>query len=264
MHILITGVASGIGRAAAAYFLGKGHTVYGIDRSPAPGGENLRTFVADITDQAELLSVARQLSGEKIKLDVILNVAGIHIMTSLVEGDWARMRKTVDVNLTGTMLVNRVFHPLLREKGRILMVTSEVAGFDPAPFNGLYSVTKTALEAYAQALRQELNLIGQKVVTVRPGAVETPLSAGSVKATRDLAGNTELYRKQAKRFSAIAARFMGKPIPAKALGALIFRATTVRHPRLIYRKHQNPGLVLLSLLPKGLQCAVIKALLEWF
>ena len=102
------------------------------------------------------------------------------------------------------------------------------------------------------------------MVTVRPGAVETPLSAGSVKATRDLAGYTELYRKQAKRFSGIAARFMGKPIPAEALGALIFRATTVRHPRLIYRKHQNPGLVLLSLLPKGLQCAVIKALLEWF
>ena len=262
MHILITGVASGIGRAAAAYFLGKGHTVYGIDRSPAPGGENLRTFVADITDQAELLSVARQLSGEKIKLDVILNVAGIHIMTSLVEGDWARMRKTVDVNLTGTMLVNRVFHPLLREKGRILMVTSEVAGFDPVPFNGLYSVTKTALEAYAQALRQELNLLGQKVVTVRPGAVETPLSTGSVQATQALAESTVLYKDQARRFTRIANAFMGKPISPEKLAALIYKAATARHPRLSYSKNANLGLVLLSWLPKSWQCAIIKWLLN--
>ena len=262
MYILITGVASGIGRAAAAYFLGKGHTVYGIDRSPAPDGENLRTFVADITDQAELLSVARQLSGEKTKLDVILNVAGIHIMTSLVEGDWARMRKPVDVNLTGTMLVNRVFHPLLREKGRILMVTSEVAGFDPVPFNGLYSVTKTALEAYAQALRQELNLLEQKVVTVRPGAVETPLSTGSVQATQALAESTVLYKDQARRFTRIANAFMGKPISPEKLAALIYKAATARHPRLSYSKNANLGLVLLSWLPKSWQCAIIKWLLN--
>lgn len=263
MDVLITGVASGIGRATAEHFLQAGHRVWGIDLAPTAEREGLMTFTADITDEASLIPIRDRLKGDGIRLDAIVNIAGIHMMASLVEADCAALKRAVDINLCGPMLVDRVFHGCLKERGRIVIVTSEVAGFDPMPFNGLYSVTKTALDAYAQALRQELNLIGQKVVTVRPGAVETPLSAGSVKATRDLAGNTELYRKQAKRFSGIAARFMGKPIPAEALGALIFRATTVRHPRLIYRKHQNPGLVLLSLLPKGLQCAVIKALLEW-
>ena len=159
-------------------------------------------------------------------------------------------------------MFNRIFHSLLVAKGRVVIVTSEVAALDPMPFNGLYSTAKTALDTYAQALRQELNLLGQKVITVRPGAVQTPLCAGSVSATKDLAQTTRLYQKQAKNFSRIAAKFMGKPIMPEALAAVIYRAATAKRPKLIYKKHCNPGLVLLSLLPKRWQCAVIKALLR--
>ena len=183
-------------------------------------------------------------------------------MASLVESDYAVMKKVVDVNLSGTMLVNRVFYSCLAEQGRIIIVTSEVAGFDPMPFNGLYNVTKTALDAYAQALRQELNLLGQKVVTIRPGAVETNLSTESMKATQELADTTVLYRKQARNFAGLAAKFMGKPIKADALASLIYKATTAKHPKLIYKKHQNIGLILLNALPKRTQCAVIKWLLR--
>lgn len=259
MNLLITGAASGIGRAVAALFTEQGHTVYGIDLVKA---EDL-CFEADITDEASLQRVRTRLLEENIKLDAILNIAGIHMMASLVESDYSAMKKVVDVNLSGTMLVNRVFYDLLAEKGRIVIVTSEVAAFDPMPFNGLYNVTKTALDAYAQALRQELNLLGQKVVTVRPGAVETGLSAGSMKATQKLADTTVLYKKQAGRFAALAAKFMGKPMKAERLAALIYKATTAKHPKLIYKKHQNIGLVLLSILPKRTQCAVIKLFLKW-
>ena len=261
LHLLITGAASGIGRAAAEQFAAEGHRVYGIDA--APGGDPLPfpLYTADITDEGALLAIRDRLEGEGILLDGILNIAGIHAMTSLVEGDPLRMKHLVDVNLTGTMLVNRIFHPRLAPNGRILIVTSEVAAFDPMPFNGLYNVTKTALDCYAQALRQELNLIGQTVVTVRPGAVNTPLSGGSMHSTRALAESTRLYRKQAKRFAGLAARFMGTPIQPEVLAGLICRAMTAKHPRLTYQKHRNPGLVLLSLLPKRLQCAIIKFLL---
>ena len=184
------------------------------------------------------------------------------MMASLVESDFSKMKKVVDVNLSGTMLVNRVFFDRLAEHGRILIVTSEVAAFDPMPFNGLYSVTKTALDAYAQALRQELNLLGKKVITLRPGAVETNLSAASMKATRELAETTVLYRRQARNFAGLAGTFMGKPIRPEALAALIYKATTAKHPKLIYTKHPNFGLVLLNCLPKRTQCAVIKLLLR--
>jgi NAD(P)-dependent dehydrogenase (short-subunit alcohol dehydrogenase family) len=166
MNILITGAASGIGRATVDYFLDSGHRVFGIDVAPAQERENFRSFVANITDEASLNAVRAYLQDNGIVLDAILNIAGIHMMASLVEGDYARMKKVVDINLTGTMLVNRVFHQCLKKDGRIVIITSEVASMDPMPFNGLYNVTKTALDCYAQALRQELNLIGQKVITV--------------------------------------------------------------------------------------------------
>ena len=263
MDILITGAASGIGRATADCFLAQGHRVFGIDVARSQQRENFTGFVADITDEASLHIVQTYLQDNGIVLDAILNIAGIHMMASLVEGDYSRMKKVVDVNLAGTMLVNRMFHPYLKRDGRIVIVTSEVASMDPMPFNGLYNVTKTALDCYAQALRHELNLIGQKVITVRPGAVATPLSSGSVKATADLADTTVLYEKQAGRFCQIAAKFMGTPIAPQKLAVLIYKATTSKRPKLIYQKHRNPGLVLLSLLPKRLQCAIIKALLNW-
>lgn len=264
MDLLITGAASGIGLATAEYFLSRGHRVFGIDRMPADQRENFHTFQADITDEAALLPIREQLRRQGIELDAIVNIAGIHAMVCLAESDPGIMKKTVDVNLWGAMLVDRVFHSRLKERGRIIIVTSEVAGFDPMPFNGLYSVTKTALDTYAQALRQELNLIGQRVITVRPGAVRTPLCSGSVKATETLAQTTKLYEKQAKNFCRLATKFMGTPIAPEALAALIYKAATAKRPKLIYKKHQNPGLVLLSLLPKSWQCAIIKWLLELF
>ena len=261
MNLLITGAVSGIGKAAAEYFTQRGHTVYGTDLSPADIN-GVCCFSADITDADSLLKVKNHLQMNNIVLDAIINIAGIHMMASLVESDYRKMKQVIDVNLAGTMLVNRTFHECLAKDGRIIIVTSEVAGFDPMPFNGLYNVAKTALDSYAQALRQELNLIGQRVVTIRPGAVETPLSSGSMTATQTLADTTALYAKQAKNFAGLAAKFMGTPIKPEILAALIYKATTARHPKLIYKKHQNTGLVLLNTLPKRLQCAVIKLLLS--
>ena len=183
-------------------------------------------------------------------------------MASLVESDYDKMRRLIEINLCGVMLVNNVFYNRLASKGRIVIITSEVAGFDPMPFNGLYNVSKTGLDCYAQALRQELNLLGQKVITIRPGAVKTVLSSNSIKDTETLAKNTILYNKQAHKFSNIAKKFMGKPIEPIKLAKLIYKASTTAHPKLIYKKHQNIGLVLLNILPKRLQCKIIKVLLN--
>lgn len=262
MNVLITGAASGIGKAVVKRFVEQGHTVYGIDLTKTESSGNYYGFAADITHGDALEAIKKHFLENNITLDAILNIAGIHRMASLVESDYSAMKKVVEVNLSGTMLVNRVFYDRLAESGRIIIVTSEVAAFDPMPFNGLYNVTKTALDTYAQALRQELHLLGQKVITIRPGAVETDLSSASMKATQELADTTVLYRKQAKNFAGLAAKFMGRPMKPQVLAALIYKATTAKHPKLIYSKHRNVGLVLLNVLPKRTQCAVIKFLLH--
>lgn len=262
MNVLISGAASGIGRAAAEHFLLKGHTVFALDKCEAEYPEGIVPMVADITEKESLEGYRRRLEVNGIKLDVIICVAGVHAMASLVEGDFSEIKRLMDINLLGTMLTCRTFHPLLCEKGRIVILTSEVATLEPMPFNGLYNISKTALECYAQALRQELNLLGQSVVTVRPGAVATPLAKGSKDSTAALAEKTELYKKQAKHFSSIVEKFTGTPMPPERLAKTIYKASTARHPRYSYSKHRNPGLVLLGILPKRAQCFVIKLLLN--
>ncbi len=262
MTVLVTGAASGIGAATAALLLERGHKVVALDITPAPLSEGLTPFTVDITDTAALRAVADSLTDDGIRLDAILSCAGIHRMTSLVEGDPREMSRLIEVNLIGAMNVNRIFFPLLSEQGRIVIVTSEVAPLDPLAFNGLYGISKTALDTYAASLRMELGLIGIPVVTVRPGAVETPLCSSSLTATERLASETVLYKRQAHRFLGIVKKFMGKPMPPSKFAPVILRALTARRPRAVYSKNRNPGLILLSALPQPLQCRIIKMLLN--
>lgn len=262
-NVLITGSASGIGLAAAKRFSELGCNVYGIDISAVPQ-VGIRSFSADITDPDALADIKARLAEEGVKLRVIINAAGRHMMASLVESDFSKMKSIVDVNLMGAMLVNRLFHEMLESSGRIVIVTSEVAPLDPMPFNGLYNISKTALDTYSQALRQELNLIGQKVITIRPGAVETPLSHASVSAAAKLADGTVLYKRQAKGFAVLTDKFKGKTITPEAIAEVICKAALTPRPRLIYSKHRNPALIMLSLLPKRLQCLAVKLILAIF
>ena len=262
MNILVTGAYSGIGKAVKDYLLNQGHNVYALDILDIEKEDNLVSFKVDITNEEELSNIKQYFVDNNITFAAIVNVAGIHKMASLVETSFSKMKKVIDVNLLGTMLVNNVFHSLLNKNGRVIIVTSEVAPFDPMPFNGLYNVSKTGLDSYAQALRQELNLIDQKVITIRPGAVETPLSNYSMTDTQNLANETNLYQKQASKFVSIAEKFKGKPIEPIKVAKLIYKAIVSKRPKLIYSIHQNFGLVLLSVLPKRLQCWVIKKLLN--
>lgn len=262
LNVLITGAASGIGEAVKNIFLKNNCHVYGLDINACPKEDNLTTFTCDITSEESLNTIKNYLQENGVSLDLIINVAGIHMMASLVESNYEKMKKVIDINLCGTMLVNRTFHSLLKSHGRIVIVTSEVASLDPMPFNGIYNVSKTALDCYAQSLRQELNLISQKVITIRPGAVQTPLSKGSIDGTKALANDTVLYKEQSKRFLNLVSKFMGTPIEPEALAKLIYKVSIKKHPKIIYKKHRNIGLVLLNILPKSWQCKIIKMLLN--
>ena len=260
-YVLITGASSGIGKSLKDIFLQNNYHVIALDIKEIDSQDNLDSFICDITNKESLQNVKNTLDKQNIKLDNIINVAGIHMMASLVESPLEQMIRLININLNGTMSVNRIFHSLLKEKGRIIIITSEVASFDPMPFNGLYNVSKTALDAYAQALRQELNLINQKVITFRPGAVKTPLCDSSLTGTQNLVDSTILYKKQAGKFLKLVTMFMGKPLSPTKMAKFIYKKSIKKHPKLIYKKHQNIGLVLLSILPKRWQCAIIKGIL---
>lgn len=262
MNVLVTGVSSGIGKSTAELFLKNNHCVYGIDINNSSFGDNYVGFLADITNKDSLEEVYSFFVENDVKLDLIINVAGVYKMASFVESDYNKMHNLIDVNLLGPILVNRVFHNLLDAKGKIIVVTSEVAYLDPMPFNGLYGVSKTALDCYCQALRQEVGLLGQKVITIRPGAVATPLCDNSLEETKKLASETKLFKKQSKKFLNLVKKFMGTPLHPDKVAEVIYKAGSKSHPKLVYKIHRNFGLVLLNILPLRLQCFIIKMLLK--
>lgn len=260
MNILITGAASGLGRAAAMLFSKNGDTVYALDISTVAAQDRLIPFYADITEESSLQAVFSRLQADGVQLDAIINFAGMIFIDNYLEVAEEKLRKIFNVNLLGAMRVNKLFFPLLRENGKIVITTSEVAPLDPLPFNGIYSTTKTALDCYAQALRQEAGLLGRRVITIRPGAFNTPLAGGSIPSMHEMAQRSRYFGGQGERFETLMRKFTGKLQDPEKLAKTIFRAVHKRHPRNIYTVHSNLGLRLLSLLPKGMQVKVVRLL----
>ena len=262
MNVLVTGASGGIGGAVTDFLLEKGITVFALDLKAPTEKNGAIFFTADVTDETSLSSVAEKLRADGVILDAIINIAGVFTINSFLEIPDAELKRVFDVNFFGAVNVNRVFYPLLRKGGRIVITTSEVAPLSPMPFNGIYHTSKTALDTYAKSLRIELNVLGQKVITVRPGAFSTALSKGSLEQTKVLTEKTTLYKAQSEKFYRLVKGFMGKPLPPKKLAPVYLRAVTVKRPKLVYKKHTNPLLLLLNLLPQRLQCAIVKTLLK--
>lgn len=262
MNVLITGAANGLGLATAQYYANNNHNVYSCDIVKAEETENIKSFQVDVTNVDDINKLKNELVLQNITLDVIINFAGIHDIGSFLEKDLSLIKKIMDVNLMGAININHILYPLLKQKGKIIICSSEVAPLDALPFNGIYNVSKTALDSYAQSLRQELNLLGQKVITIRPGSFNTNLANGSLDSTQKLVEETVLYKKQSNKFYKIVKTFIGKPKNPIILARLIYKVSLKKNPKYIYHKNRNIGLWLLNILPKRLQCFVIKLLLK--
>lgn len=263
MKVLLTGGTGGIGSAVAKFLISKGIDVICCDiRIPSQTIDGVEYFALDVTDFEKVMALSQTLINRGEQLDAIINVAGVFEIDSFIEMPYEKLKRLFDVNLMGAIYVNKAFHSLLKKDGRILITTSEVAPLDPLPFNGAYTVTKTALDAYAQALRQELNVIGQKVITIRPGAFNTELSRGSLEKTQELTQKTVLYKGQSVKFYKLVKFFMGTPSSPEKITQTYYKALTKKHPKIIYKKRSNKLLKLMNILPKRMQCAIIKMLLK--
>ena len=263
MNVLVTGGANGIGLAVVNYLSERGVTVYAVDKTEKTFDNPLiKFFCVDVADQNSVEQLYETLSAQNAQLDAIVNVAGVFLINSFTEVTEEQLKRIFEVNFFGTLRINRVLYPLLKSSGRIVVTTSEVACLDQMPFNGIYGVSKAALDSYSQALRQELNVLNQKVITVRPGALNTALSNGALVKTKELSENTRLYKGQSARFYGLVKMFMGTPKPPEKIAKCYYKAVTKKRPKLIYKKNANPLLALMNLLPKRLQCAIVKAMLN--
>ena len=257
--VIVSGAAGGIGLATIKYLAENGYYVYAIDIKDIEEIENVKSFKCDLTKEEEILNVYNEIKEEKI--DAIVHLSGTYYMDSFIEISESKLKQIFDINFFSIYLVNKTFINLLQDKSKIIITSSELAPLDPLPFNGIYSITKATLENYASSLRQELNLLGIKVIILRPGAINTGLIDESIRNVERIEKETVLYKDNAPLFRKIVEKNESKTIEAIKLAKLINKILNKKNPKLLYKINLNCKLILLSILPKRMQLYIIKKMI---
>jgi NAD(P)-dependent dehydrogenase (short-subunit alcohol dehydrogenase family) len=185
---LITGAASGIGRATALAAAAKGAELLltdidadGLQESVAQiragGGTVSHASPADLADHEQVVALSQRIHADHPSMDVVMNIAGVSTWGSierLSHSDWRRM---VDVNLMGPISVLELFVPPMIEAGRggHIVNVSSAAGLFGLPWHAAYSASKFGLRGVSEVLRFDLRRHDIGVTLVCPGAVRTPL-----------------------------------------------------------------------------------------
>lgn len=227
--VVITSASSGIGRASAIAFAGGGAKVVLAARRAevleevaracrAAGGEAL-AVPTDVTDPEAVVSLARAAEQAFGRIDVWINNAGTGVFGPYQDGDIALHRKTVEVNLMGTMHgAHAVLPSFLRQARGVLINNISVGGWAPTPFAAAYTASKFGLRGFTASLRQELAAHRDiHVCAVFPAMVDTPgFVHGANVSGRNLDPGPLLYR--AEDVAAAFVRLVERPRDEVAVG----------------------------------------------
>ena len=179
--VLITGASTGIGLATAIHLDNLGYKVYaGVRKDEdkenllANAKNSLTPVMLDVCDQASIEKTFRMIS-EKPKGGSfhLINNAGLSVNGPLELMDYSDIKKVIDVNLTGLLIVTKSFLPLIRNsQGRIINISSG-HGLLAIPDKSVYAASKFGVQALSNSLRVELKPFGVKVCSIIVGKVNT-------------------------------------------------------------------------------------------
>ncbi|MFC8502596.1 SDR family NAD(P)-dependent oxidoreductase [Pedococcus sp. NPDC057267] len=186
--VLVTGAASGIGRATAILAAQRGYDVLALDRDDA-GLDRLAADVkeqnesahvvtvrADVTDDASLAAAVTETRQDRAPLTAAVSCAGIEVLDDILSLSAADWQRCLDVNLTGTFNTVRAALPeLLETRGAVVMVASD-AGITGATGYAAYCASKHGVVGLMKAIALDLGPRGIRVNAVAPGFVETPMA----------------------------------------------------------------------------------------
>lgn len=187
---LVTGAASGIGRATAELLSSVGYSVYGTSRKlDATSGLGIQMLELDVTRDASVERCVEEVIRREGRIDLLVNNAGFGIAPAAAEeSSLDQARALFDANFFGIVRMTRAVVPhLRRQKGGRIVNIGSVVGFLPMPYMALYSASKHAVAGYSEALDHELRTFGIRVSVVEPAYVKTPFDANQVKADSPIA-----------------------------------------------------------------------------
>ena len=184
--VVVTGAASGIGRATAARFGSEGAVVACLDLNESgaretaagieAGGGRAKAWRLDVTDAGEVDTVIAAVARELGPPAVCCNVAGIGLFARSEEQPVEEFRKILEVNLIGAFAVSRACLPHLLEVGGCIVNISSSAGIFGQPYNAAYCASKGGISLMTKAMAVEYTRRGVRVNAVAPAGIDTPIT----------------------------------------------------------------------------------------
>ena len=176
--VLITGAASGIGKATALAFVKKGYITYATDMGTSNMQDleklGCKILNIDVTIDSSMANSIKAIEIETGGIDILVNNAGYGQNGVIEELSIDKIRKQFEVNVFGLIRMTQLVLPKMRERksGRIINIGS-VGGDFTTPGASAYHASKWALESFNDGLRGELRQFGIEVVLIKPGGVYT-------------------------------------------------------------------------------------------
>jgi meso-butanediol dehydrogenase/(S,S)-butanediol dehydrogenase/diacetyl reductase len=181
--VFLTGAAGGIGHGLAEAFAARG-AILGLTDMVEPGAKAAWTRRLDVTDAAAVGAAIAAFAAHAGGLDLVVNAAGVISFASVVDLDPAEWRRVIEVNATGTFLVDQAAarHMIARgTKGSIVNIAS-ISGKVGDPTLAHYAASKFAVIGLTQALAREVAEHGITVNALCPGVVATPMIEANLEA----------------------------------------------------------------------------------
>jgi NAD(P)-dependent dehydrogenase (short-subunit alcohol dehydrogenase family) len=184
---LVTGAASGIGRATAIRLAGEGAAVACLDvasdavestakQITADGAAALH-LACDVTDQGSVRRCVDEVVASLGALDVVCNIAGVGRFHHTLQLELAEWQRIIAINLTGTFLVAQAALPHLLDRDGVIVNTASTAATQAQPFAAAYCASKGGVVMLTKALAVEYLDRRVRVNAVAPGGVDTPVLA---------------------------------------------------------------------------------------
>jgi len=183
---IVTGASKGIGLALTRKLLAAHHQVIGTSRKgniDAVSHPNFESFPLDLSNLDSITKFAEWFSTKELKIDLLLNNAGIGPDLETQYPEEKSYDQTFEVNVKGTVFLTELLIPSINPKGRILNVSSKMGSIEHCESSGsvAYRMSKSALNMYTKILANRLaNTID--VVAIHPGWVRTSITPSSVNA----------------------------------------------------------------------------------
>jgi NAD(P)-dependent dehydrogenase (short-subunit alcohol dehydrogenase family) len=177
--VLVTGTSSGFGRAIAIALANDGHRVFGTIRAAQAGSAPGYTVLPlDVTQDGSVGACTAAVIRSAGRLDAVVNNAGMGIAGAIEDTSVEEAVAQFDANFFGMHRVCRAVLPQMRaQRSGLIINMSSLAGHVPLPFQGFYSASKFAIEAYSEALRMEVRQFGIRVAMIEPGDFATGFTA---------------------------------------------------------------------------------------